>query len=388
MEMQWKKTMSTAAVALMITLALTGCGESIEEKYVTQSNLYSESMAKVTATYKGKNLSTEEKEAALREGVKSLYKFRSYYKRNEAELKPMFTKLQQEQSAYQIGVLAGVLGGANEALDSALGNSRGNKQMNAANQKVEDYKKWQKEHEGLFKASAKADKVTEEYYDLFPSANKASNMIEDAVNKLGNNNQWKPDLNIDQLSCKQIFGVDSVAQSLQNERQRYEKLDRAQEVISQIGLSECEVIATSYGHSDKGFIAMVNGGGVVIFDAQNHRWATIKAKDIDCFNKFKDLGYSKHMYPILVKFAVWKDSHDQDENAGYWKDDIHFIPINMHFKYEGGHLVDDGLFTANGQNPSDYKTSLMEQKNVDLAHLFAEEALPFIEDAHLRGLWK
>ena len=164
-----------------------------------------------------------------------------------------------------------------------------------------------------------------------------------------------------------------------------DKLDKAREEITQMVLSGKRVTATSYGHSDKGFMAMV-GGSAMIFDRQNHRYATIW--NIGCLNKFRDLGYSKQMYPVLAQFVVWNDTHDQDENAGYWEGNRHFIPINMNFKYEGGQLVDNGLFTANGRGASSYRTYLFEQKNVDLAHLFMEEAIPFIEDAHDRGLWQ
>lgn len=90
------------------------------------------------------------------------------------------------------------------------------------------------------------------------------------------------------------------------------------------------------------------------------------------------------MYPVLVQFIVWNDTHDQDANAGYWEGNRHVIPINMNFKYENGKLVDNGLFTANGRGASNYQTYLYEQKNVDLAHIFMEETIPLLEDMHQR----
>lgn len=404
--MQWKKTMATTAVAVMMTLALTGCGGSMEEKYTNQINSFNESLSKVETTYKGKKLGSEEIEKALREGFKGSYKLASFEEKNEKELDSMNKQLKQEEQAYKMGALFGVLDQANGTLDAALGNSTNKKQMDAAKQKQEDFKKWYKEHEGYFSAVKKSKKVSDAYFDLFPSNVQARKLMGEAFKRIGNAHQWDPDVNIDKLSFQEIFGVKSVnelmgktdatpAQSVeqgknngsanQNANVSRDKLDKAADAITKMGFSGARVSATSYGHSDKGFIATVNGA-FMIFDVKNHRYATIW--DGSCFNKFRDLGYSKHMYPVLVQFAVWNDTHDQDENAGYWDGNRHLIPINMNFKYEGGQLVDDGLFTANGRNATDYQTYLFEQKNVDLAHLFAEEALPFIEDAYSRGLWK
>lgn len=161
-----------------------------------------------------------------------------------------------------------------------------------------------------------------------------------------------------------------------------DKLDKAREEMQKMGASGERLTATSYGHSDKGFMAMV-AGSAMVFDTQNHRYATIA--NYDCLKKLTDLGYSKHMYPVLVQFIVWNDTHDQDANAGYWEGNRHVIPINMNFKYENGKLVDNGLFTANGRGASNYQTYLYEQKNVDLAHIFMEETIPLLEDMHQRG---
>lgn len=160
-----------------------------------------------------------------------------------------------------------------------------------------------------------------------------------------------------------------------------DKLDKAREEMQKMGASGERLTATSYGHSDKGFMAMV-AGSAMVFDTQNHRYATIA--NYDCLKKLTDLGYSKHMYPVLVQFIVWNDTHDQDANAGYWEGNRHVIPINMNFKYENGKLVDNGLFTANGRGASNYQTYLYEQKNVDLAHIFMEETIPLLEDMHQR----
>lgn len=218
--MQWKKAMSTAAVTLMMTLTFTGCGGSIEDKYASQINSYNESMSKIENTYKGKNLSVAEMEKVLREGVKAEYKVMVFARKNQKELEPMLKQLQREQQAYGVGAFYGALDEIDGTLDNALGNSVNKKQMNAAKQKQEDFKQWQKEHKKLLDAGNRAEKVGKAYYQLFPASFPAEKLVEDAVKRVGKAHQWDPDVNIDKLSFQEIFGVKSVNQLIAKNRRR------------------------------------------------------------------------------------------------------------------------------------------------------------------------
>lgn len=210
--MKWKKTLSTAVVALMMTVAFTGCGGSPEDKYVSQINSFSESMTKIATTYKGKNLSVAEMEKALREGVKAEYKVTAFARKNRKELEPMLKQLSQEQQAYGLSAFYGALDEIDGNLDTALGNSVNKKQMNAAKQKQEEFKQWQKKHKDFLDVNSRAEKVEKAYYKLFPGTVPAEKLVEDAVKRVGNAHQWDPDVNIDKLSFQEIFGVKSVNQ--------------------------------------------------------------------------------------------------------------------------------------------------------------------------------
>lgn len=216
--MDWKKRGAVAAAALMLTLALSGCG-SIEDKYASQVNTFNESLTKVETTYKGKKLSQANMETALREGVKATYKLMAFEKKNKQEVDQLMSQLNREKQAYGMSALQGVFDEIDGNLDGALGNSVNKKKMNEAKQKQEEFKKWQKEHEALFNANNRAQETLKQYYYLFPSQMRAHKLIENGVNRVGNAHNWDPDVNIDKLSFQEIFGAKSIKQLLAKNRQ-------------------------------------------------------------------------------------------------------------------------------------------------------------------------
>lgn len=217
--MVWKKRGVATVAALMLTLALSGCG-SIEDKYASQVNTFNESLTKVETTYKGKKLTQTEMETALREGVKATYKLMAFEKKNKQEVDQLTGQLNREKQAYGISALQGVLDEIDGNLDGALGNSVNKKKMNEAKQKQEEFKKWQKEHEALFNANNRSQEVVKKYYYLFPSKIPARKWVENGVNRVGNAHNWDPDVNIDKLSFQEIFGVKSMKQLLAKNRYR------------------------------------------------------------------------------------------------------------------------------------------------------------------------
>lgn len=169
--------------------------------------------------------------------------------------------------------------------------------------------------------------------------------------------------------------------SLDDDKKR---LEAASSIVRKMGFDQL-VTSTSYGNSTYGFMAIV-GGSVMIFDTDNNRAATIWG--VGPLMKFKRQVENHETGPVIVNFAVWNDTQDKDVRAGWWEGNRHHIPIYMLWRYENGKIVDDGLYTARGQNASHYHEYLYEQKNCDLAFLFYTEAIPLIKDANKHGALK
>lgn len=174
--------------------------------------------------------------------------------------------------------------------------------------------------------------------------------------------------------------------AIQTPNVKDEKIIGAKNVMIEFGApNDLQVLATSYGHSDKGFMALWKGE-VFIIDLQNKRVSAIG--NTKSMLKFREQVKNHQTGPAIVQFLIPNDNHDQDKDAGCWDDeqDLHILPIYMLWKYDGNKVVDAGLYTGNGPHPSHYQGYLYEQKNVDLAHLFMSETIPFLEDAVNRGV--
>lgn len=177
--------------------------------------------------------------------------------------------------------------------------------------------------------------------------------------------------------------------AIQTPNVKDEKITGAKNVMIEFGApNDLQVLATSYGHSDKGFMALWKGE-VYIIDLQNKRVVAIG--NTKSMLKFRKQVKNHQTGPVIVWFLAPNENHDQDKDkdAGYWDDeqqDLHILPIYMLWKYDGNKVVDAGLYTGNGPQPSHYQGYLYEQKNVDLAHLFMSETIPFLEDAENRGV--
>lgn len=169
------------------------------------------------------------------------------------------------------------------------------------------------------------------------------------------------------------------------------KLDATEKAMVTLGgyLNGAHPLATSYGHSDKGFMALYKGT-IFIVDLQNNRIAFIDNPQV--LYNYRALVKDHKKDRVIVWFIAPFDDHDQDKDAGYWRKneshELHVFPIYMLWKFDGDKVVDDGLYTATGEKPSHYQDFLHEQKNVDLAHLFMSETIPFLQDVEERGVYR
>lgn len=169
-----------------------------------------------------------------------------------------------------------------------------------------------------------------------------------------------------------------------------EKLDAAEKAMATLAdLHGAHPLATSYGHNDKGFMVLFKGE-IYIVDLQNNRIAFIDNPQV--LYNFRALVKDHKKGRVIVWFKVPFDDHDQDKSAGYWRKnesyELHVLPIYMLWEFDGDKVVDAGLYTGNGENPSHFQGYLQEQKNVDLAHLFMSETIPFLQDVEDRGVYR
>lgn len=158
--------------------------------------------------------------------------------------------------------------------------------------------------------------------------------------------------------------------------------------IADYGYSNSEVLATTYGHSEDGFLTILGGEKykIILIDRKNHRSAVVTLVRKDEIKNFASEkgGLSRINNRlsgvIIAEFAVPNDEQDQDSGAGGWEGTTHRIPIYCSYDMTNSGIIEPGkLTTGKGIRPSHYQMYLFEQKNVDMANLFLMELLPLKE---------
>lgn len=163
-------------------------------------------------------------------------------------------------------------------------------------------------------------------------------------------------------------------------------LQAAQDELGQYGVS-CRVVATSYGHSNDGFLAVDGSKGVrlLILDRKNHQVATFTTRNKK-LRQFVQSRNKPESQSIIVNFGIRNAVRDGDASLGNWSGDTHQFPIYCAYKFDGaGNVVPGMLTSGKGANPSHYQDPLREQRSVDLANLFLTEMMTLWEDAQKRN---
>ena len=131
------------------------------------------------------------------------------------------------------------------------------------------------------------------------------------------------------------------------------------------------VVATSYGNSDKGYLTQFDDGKVLLMDNINKQMILVTTPNaIDTIAGYK--GSTKRS--IELSLIVLGDTHDRDAASGTWKDDHHLLPVRVEYNYENGKHVPYMIKSGYGASPASYDNYLYEQKNVDAVNMIIEEA--------------
>lgn len=152
------------------------------------------------------------------------------------------------------------------------------------------------------------------------------------------------------------------------------------------------VLATSYGHSDKGSLSLVqNKNGsyrFVLVDEANHQMAGVDYSP-EIYNLIYVKPQAKGMSStIIFNLSIYNDSKGADKDSGTWyAARTHLLPIYALYTFdESGKVVPGMLHTGKGEKPSHYQGYLNEQKNVDLANLFLTEMQALHKNAEENNL--
>ncbi len=152
------------------------------------------------------------------------------------------------------------------------------------------------------------------------------------------------------------------------------------------------VLATSYGHSEKGSLSLVknkNGSySFILVDEANHQMAGVEYSP-EIYNLINVKPKSKSLKSsVIFNLSIYNDTKDADKDSGAWYGGrTHMLPIHAQYVFDGSGLVVPGmLHTARGEKPSHYQDYLKEQKNVDLANLFLTEMQALHKNAEENNL--
>lgn len=147
-----------------------------------------------------------------------------------------------------------------------------------------------------------------------------------------------------------------------------------------------KVAATSYGHSDKGFIAFIKGG-IYVVNLQNHTCGYIE--DVDYLEKvYQDRNKKDGGLATFIMLHFSKKA-DKDQKLGKWVNDTHYIPYYVLYGFDkaGNPVPEDRIFSASGTlQPSHYHDNVVEPDNIALASLAVSEAPAFLENAKKNGI--
>ena len=140
------------------------------------------------------------------------------------------------------------------------------------------------------------------------------------------------------------------------------------------------VTASTYGNNAEGFMARVSDKNYIV-DLKNNRVASIENDDY-FFNELLTKREKKDGLAI-VQFLIRNDSYDKEHHCGEWRGSHHLLPMYILFEYDAnGNAVPEGrIFSGEGAAPGHYHSTVYEQKNIDLAKLFLNQAFLFAEKA-------
>lgn len=143
-----------------------------------------------------------------------------------------------------------------------------------------------------------------------------------------------------------------------------------QKVFSEIGINGT-VIATSYGHSNKGFLTQFQNGSAILIDKINNQMVGVKPQNV--IKNISDYrGNDKQS--IQFDILILSDTRGADANSGIWDGGNHLLPILVEYTYENGKHIPGMIKTGSGASPASYDNYLYEQKNVDAVNMIIEEA--------------
>ena len=140
------------------------------------------------------------------------------------------------------------------------------------------------------------------------------------------------------------------------------------------------VTCSTYGNNAEGFMARVSDKNYIV-DLKNNRVASIENDDY-FFNELLTKREKKDGLAI-VQFLIRNDSYDKEHHCGEWRGSHHLLPMYILFEYDAnGNAVPEGrIFSGEGAAPGHYHSTVYEQKNIDLAKLFLNQAFLFAEKA-------
>ena len=147
-----------------------------------------------------------------------------------------------------------------------------------------------------------------------------------------------------------------------------------------------KVAATSYGHSDKGFIAFIKGG-IYVVNLQNNTCGYIE--DVDYLEKvYQDRNKKDGGLATFIMLHFSKKA-DKDQKLGKWVNDTHYIPYYVLYGFDkaGNPVPEERIFSASGTlQPSHYHDNVVEPDNIALASLAVTEAYAYMDNAKKNGI--
>ena len=184
----------------------------------------------------------------------------------------------------------------------------------------------------------------------------------------------KADTSISTGLAKQLS---SEKESADKKPQKESTIDKTQKILSEkLGVDK-DVVASTLGHSEDGFLALVRDNGsynFIIDDKKNDRIAEVPFS-------LKTYNFAQQKYdnsdmrePAVFKMSVYQDEQDKDVKLGQWFGKKHIIPIHALFNLDQyGNVLPGMLNSGWGPNPIHYHSYLQEQKNVDMVNIFLTE---------------
>ena len=152
-------------------------------------------------------------------------------------------------------------------------------------------------------------------------------------------------------------------------------------VLSNYGynIKRNEILGTSFGNNRDGFLTVLDKY-IVIIDLNNKTSATMRYAR-DTMKNITKFGSNTAYFVICIR----NDKKNKDYDAGSWRNDDHFIPIQVKYNWKANGKLELGMIkTCYKQNPT-FNQYLQEQKNVDLVNLVITEMPALREDYRRNG---